>query len=84
MPACESKLVSRSSRKAKTVFNYSLGRPRSCDCMPSLIGERGLELRVPGWALTRMREYIVGTTLKWTRKLKSGCVWNRAVSCLAT
>ena len=39
MPACESKLVSRSSRKAtvaKTV--YSSGRPRSCDCMPSLVG----------------------------------------------
>ena len=63
---------------------YSLGRPRSCDRMPSLVGERGPELRVPGCALTRMREYIVGTTLKWTRKLKSGCVWNRAVSCLAT
>ena len=63
---------------------YSLGRPRSCDRMPSLVGKRGLELRVLGWALTRMREYIVGTTLKWTRKLKSGCVWNRAVSCLAT
>ena len=32
---------------------YSLGRPRSCDRMPSLVGERGPELRVPGWALTR-------------------------------
>ena len=40
--ACESKLVFRSSRKAtvaKTV--YSLGRPRACDRMPSLVGDRG-------------------------------------------
>ena len=37
---------------------YSLGRPRSCDRMPSLVGERGPELRVPGWALTRMRANI--------------------------
>ena len=34
---------------------YSLGRPRSCDCMPSLVGDRGPVLRVLGWALTRMR-----------------------------
>ena len=33
----------------------SLGRPRSCDRMPSLVGDRGLVLRVLGWALTRMR-----------------------------
>ena len=33
---------------------YSLGRPRSCDRMPSLVGDRGLVLRVLGWALTRM------------------------------
>ena len=32
----------------------SLGRPRSCDRMPSLVGDRGLVLRVLGWALTRM------------------------------
>ena len=51
---------------------YSLGRPRSCDRMPSLVGERGPELRVPGWALTRVREYIVGTTLKWTRVVVCG------------
>ena len=34
---------------------YSLGRPRSCDRMPSLVGDRGQVLRVLGWALTRMR-----------------------------
>ena len=34
---------------------YSLGRPRSCDHMPSLVGDRGLVLLVLGWALTRMR-----------------------------
>ena len=56
MPACESKLVSRSSRKAtvaKTVFvEY---RPRSRGRMPSLVGDRGQVLRVLGWALTRIR-----------------------------
>ena len=34
---------------------YSLGRPRSCDRMPSLVGDRGPVLRVLDWALTRMR-----------------------------
>ena len=34
---------------------YSLGRPRSCDRMPSLVGDRGQVLRVLGWALTRIR-----------------------------
>ena len=34
---------------------YSLGKPRSCDRMPSLVGDRGAVLRVLGWALTRMR-----------------------------
>ena len=57
MPACESesKLVSRSSRRPQWPRLYSLDRPRSCDCMPSLVGERGPELQMPGWALTRMR-----------------------------
>ena len=59
---------------------YSLGRPRSCDRMPSLVGDRGLVLRVQGLAL----EYIVGTTLPLTRKLQRCCVWSRTVSCLAT
>ena len=54
MPACESKLVSRSGRKATVAKTDSLGRPRSCDRMPRLVGDRGQELRVLGWALTRM------------------------------
>ena len=33
---------------------YSSGRPRSCDRMPSLVGDRGPVLRILGWALTRM------------------------------
>ena len=56
MPACESKLVCRSSRKATSPRLYSLGRPRSCDRIPSLIVDRGPMLRVLGWALTRMRD----------------------------
>ena len=43
---------------------YSLGRPRSCDRMPSLVGERGLELWVPGWALTRMHN--ISLLLRWS------------------
>ena len=34
---------------------YSLGRAKSRDRMPSLVGDRGPVLRVLGWALTRMR-----------------------------
>ena len=34
---------------------YSLGRPRSCDRMHSLVVDRGPMLRVLGWALTRIR-----------------------------
>ena len=34
---------------------YSLDRPRSCGCMPSLVGDSGQALGVKGWALTRMR-----------------------------
>ena len=52
MPPCESKLVSRSSRKATVA--KTVGRPRSCDRMPSLVGDHGPVLRMLGWALTRM------------------------------
>ena len=55
MPACESKLVSRSSRKATVAKLYLLSRPRSRGRMPSLVGDRGQVLRVLGWALTRIR-----------------------------
>ena len=60
---------------------YLLSRPRSHGRMPSLVGDRGQVLLVPGWALT---QYIVGTTQQYPKELTSGCVWNRAVSCLAT
>ena len=33
---------------------YSLGRPRSCSRMPSLVGDSGQVLGVLGWALTRI------------------------------
>ena len=55
MPACESKLVCRSSRKttvAKTVLIAQAQVLRSY--MPSLVVDRGPMLRVLGWALTRM------------------------------
>ena len=37
MPACESKLVCRSSRKATVAKTVLIGRPRFCDHMPSLV-----------------------------------------------
>ena len=37
---------------------YSLGRPRSCDRMPSLVSDRGPVLRVLGWAL-RLRDTVM-------------------------
>ena len=57
MPACESNLVSRSNRKATVAKTVLIGWPRSCDHMPSLVGDRGPVLQVPGWALTRMHMY---------------------------
>ena len=33
---------------------YSLGRPRSCGHMPSLVGDSGQVLGVLGWALARI------------------------------
>ena len=56
MPACESKLVCRSSRKVTVAKIYSLGMPRLCDRMHSLVVDRCPMLRVLGWALTRMRD----------------------------
>ena len=44
---------------------YSLGRPRSCDRMPSLVGDRGPVLRVLGWALTRMRNISLVLRRHW-------------------
>ena len=53
MPACGSKFVSGSSRKATVA--ESVDRPRSRGRMPSLVGDSGQVLGVQGWALTRMR-----------------------------
>ena len=56
MPACESKLVSRSSRKATVAKTVLIGQAQVLrSYMPSLVGDRGPVLRVLGWALTRMR-----------------------------
>ena len=58
MPACESKLVSRSSRKTPVAKAALIGyRPKSCDRKPSLVGDRGPVLQVLGWDLTRMHWY---------------------------
>ena len=56
MYACESKLASRSSRKATVPRRYLLSRPRSCGRMPSLVGDRGQKLRVLG-NLTLVQQY---------------------------
>ena len=56
VPACESKLVLEAAERPQWPRLYSLGRPRSCDRMPSLVGDCGPVLRVLGWALTRMRD----------------------------
>ena len=60
MPACESKLVSTSSRKAtvaKTVLN---GYNRK----PSLVGDRGPVLQVLGWALRAIYHWYYGAVEK--------------------
>ena len=57
--------------------DYFLSRLRSCGHMPSLVGDGGQVLRVLGWALTRIRN------LSLVLQYDGGCVWNRAVSCLA-
>ena len=41
MPACESKFVCRSAERPQWARLYSLGRPRSCDRIPSLVVDRG-------------------------------------------
>ena len=37
-------------------MSVAVGRPRSCDRMPSPVVDSGPMLRVLGWALTRMRD----------------------------
>ena len=63
---------------------YLLSRPRSRGRMPSLVGDGGQVLQVLGWALTRICNLPLVRYSQRPRELYSGCVWNRAVSCLAT
>ena len=63
MPACGSKFVSGSSRKATVAKIYLLGRPRFHGHMPSLVGDSGQVLGVLSWALTRMRNLPL--VLQW-------------------
>ena len=55
MAACGSKLCLVAVERSQWPRAYSLGRPRSCGCMPSLVGDSSQVLGVLGWALTRMR-----------------------------
>ena len=50
--------------------------------MQSVAGDCGLVLRVLGFNWNM--QFVVDATHQYTRKLNSGCVWNRAVSCLPT
>ena len=84
MPACKSKLGSRSSRRPQWPRLYLLSRPRSHGHMPSLVGDRGQVLRVLGWALTRICNLSLVLYCATQGSCQNGgCVWNRAVSCLA-
>ena len=56
MPPCESKLCVEAAERPQWPRLYSLGRPRSCDRMPSLVVDHGPMPRVLGWALTRIRD----------------------------
>ena len=66
MPPCEANLRLEVAERSQWPRLYSSGRPRSCDCMPSPVGDRGPVLRVLGcWALTRMRNISFnGSTLQ--------------------
>ena len=56
MPACESKLVSRSSRKATVTKTVLIGQAQVLRSYAKpIVGDCGTVLRVLGWALTRMR-----------------------------
>ena len=71
MFACESKLASRSSRKATRWSRlYLLSRPRSRGRMPSLVGDCGQVLQVLGWALTRIRNLLL--VLHWQPRNMNG------------
>ena len=44
---------------------YSLGRPRSCDHKPNLVGDSGPGALSAGWTLTRM--HILSLVLRCSR-----------------
>ena len=54
MVACNVKasLCPEAAKRPRWPRLYSLGRPRSCDCIPSLVIDCGPVLQVLGWALT--------------------------------
>ena len=52
IPPCESKPVSRSSRKATVAKT-------DCGHIPSLVGDHSQMPRVLGWALTRIRNILL-------------------------
>ena len=71
MFACESKLASRSSRKATRWSRlYLLSRPRSHGRMPSLVGDCGQVLQVLGWAITRIHN--LSLVLHWQPRNVNG------------
>ena len=73
MSACESKLVSRSSRKLTVA--------RSPGHMPSLVGDRGQVLRVLGWALTRICNLLL--VLHWAIPFNKGTPLWMIFQCLS-
>ena len=63
MPACESKLASRSSRKATVAKTVLIGQAQVLRSYAKPSSDRGPVLRVLGWALTRMRNILL--VLRW-------------------
>ena len=51
----EASLCLEAAERSQWPRVYSLDRPRSRGCMPSLVGDSGQVLGVQGWALTTMR-----------------------------
>ena len=54
MPACESKLASKSRERPQWPRLYLFSRPRFRGHIQSLVGDSGQVLGVQSWALTRM------------------------------
>ena len=55
----EASLCLEAAERRQWLRMYSLGRPRSHGCMPSLVSDSGQVFAVLGWALTRMRNIPV-------------------------